>query len=232
MGNRLYGIIGALLGLFLFFLGVGAFGGDDEVKCGSQVMEPGETCRETKNGKTTVRSYEEQRDDNERTMLALAVIGPIITVGSFLLFGPRIRRGGGPVPPGDPSIPAQYRRREPPPRPSAQRLLNRHAIREGYPPPYPEALPPDDPYFRRQNPHQPYPPQPPQPYGQPPQPYGHQPQGQPPRPYGRQPPPPPAQPPAPPGQQYPPQQPYGGPGYGQPPHPPQQPPPPPGPQGY
>jgi hypothetical protein len=207
MTDRFYQVLGVIVGAGMFVGGLVLSTGD-EVKCGQRVMRPGDVCTTVKGGSVTERSYEEQRSADNRIYIAGMIIGPIVAVGSLVVF----RRGGGggggrrlPQRPGDPAIPPMFRRAPHPPRPRFQRTLNERAMEQGYPPPYPEQLPPGHPYLQQQHqqpPHgpahggqPPYPPQQPPHGGQPPYP-----------PHGGQPPYPPQQPPY--GGQ-PPQPPYG-----------------------
>lgn len=58
-------VIGLIAGLLL--LAVGALNlADNEVNYGKEVIQPGEACQTTRDGRTVERTYEEQRSENRR----------------------------------------------------------------------------------------------------------------------------------------------------------------------
>lgn len=179
MRSMFYGVLGIIIGIGLFVGGV-ASSGDNEVKCGSRTMSPGDTCTTIRNGSSTERSYAEQKSKNGREGVIMMIIGPLVAIGGVVLLAGssmgRRRRVHHPA--------HQAAHGAPPPAP--------YGAHPAHPAPYPPAAPA-------------YPPAPPaaQP-AYPPAPPAAQP-GYPPAPSPAQPgyPPPPAQP-------YPPQPPPGG----------------------
>ena len=77
IGNR-YGLL--ILGLIA--LGVGIFlMSETEVKCGSNVMKPGDVCTTTRKGVSTDRTFDEQKSSNELTAKIVTGVGGAMTLG-------------------------------------------------------------------------------------------------------------------------------------------------------
>ncbi|GAA4235829.1 hypothetical protein GCM10022254_43980 [Actinomadura meridiana] len=191
MRAKFYGVLGILVGIILFFAGV-VTSGDDEVKCGSQTMSPGDICKTTSDGSSVERSYDEQKSQNGRESIIMMIVGPVVGLGGLVLLlgssGSRRRHRAHRVayPPaahGAPPPPGHY---GPPPAPHAAAPHAAHVhppaapayppAQPGYPPAqpayppaaqpgYPPVPPPAQPGYPP--PAQPYPPQPP-PGGYPP----------------------------------------------------------------
>jgi hypothetical protein len=93
-----------LLSIYRFGIGVIAglgmliFGGlalaDSAVKCGSKVMQPGDSCESTRKGITTTRTYDEQRSYTHRTGIIMTAAGPVVVLvcGAALVGSVRRRR--------------------------------------------------------------------------------------------------------------------------------------------
>lgn len=120
----------------------------DEVKCGSKVMQPGDSC--TTSGKRSgskTRSYEEQRDSNKNTSWIMGGVGAALALGGGIWLLVALSKGSG-----------QRRTPPPPPYPGAP-----YGGGQPYPPqPYPAPYPQPQPY-------------PQQGYGYPPPQYGQHP---------------------------------------------------------
>jgi hypothetical protein len=52
-----------------------------DVSCGPQKMSQGDICDTTSKGKTTERTYDEQKKDNQRTGYIMAGVGGVILLG-------------------------------------------------------------------------------------------------------------------------------------------------------
>ncbi|MBP2475270.1 putative membrane protein [Crossiella equi] len=79
-------ILMCVVGVILFFVGFSERN-STEVTCGSQVMSPGDQCTTTRKGRSTTRSYAEQRDSDKAGGLAMMFIGPgLVALGGFLAF--------------------------------------------------------------------------------------------------------------------------------------------------
>ncbi|KMS88145.1 hypothetical protein [Prauserella rugosa] len=80
--ERIQAVGCAIVGVGMIVLGIFSLN-DDEVMCGSQAMEAGEVCEETKNGEVTAeRGLEEQADDNTLTGWLITGGGVAMIVGS------------------------------------------------------------------------------------------------------------------------------------------------------
>jgi hypothetical protein len=94
--------IGLIAGLCMLVFGVLALT-DSTVKCGGDVMSPGDTCTTTRKGVTTERTYDEQLAANRRTGLITTAGGPVVALfcGALLVGAIRKRRArsdlAGPV---------------------------------------------------------------------------------------------------------------------------------------
>jgi hypothetical protein len=89
---RLYRIvIGLIAGLGL--LVVGALNlSDTAVKCGSEVMQPGGVCSNTRKGVTTERTYDQQQSYNRRIGVFSVGGGLVVTVVSGTLLARTVRK--------------------------------------------------------------------------------------------------------------------------------------------
>jgi hypothetical protein len=88
-----YGI-GVIAGLGMLIFG-GLALADGAVKCGSKVMQPGDSCESTrKEGITTTRTYDEQRSYSRRTGVIMTAAGPVVVLvcGAALVGSIRKRR--------------------------------------------------------------------------------------------------------------------------------------------
>ena len=88
MKNIIWATLGVLLGLFLFIAGIVGKNGD--VKCGSEVMRPGNTCV-TIGGGGGSRDYDAQKSKNERTGWIEIGIGAVFLVGGGVWLVAEIR---------------------------------------------------------------------------------------------------------------------------------------------
>ena len=84
---------GAIAGLGMLIVGALLLT-DSQVKCGSKVMQPGETCTATRKGITTERIYDEQRSYNHRIGMYTTAGGPVVLLvcGAGLVIAVRKRR--------------------------------------------------------------------------------------------------------------------------------------------
>ncbi len=95
LGNR-FGAVA--LGLGILAVAVFALGGPD-VKCGGEVMRPGDECVQVRKGKTTTRSYDEQKTLDERFRYGAFVVGGALLVGGLTMIGVRaVRRRAADAP--------------------------------------------------------------------------------------------------------------------------------------
>ena len=85
--------IGVIAGLGMLIVGALLLT-DSQVKCGSKVLQPGQTCTTTRKGVTTERTYEEQRSYNHRIGVFTTAGGPVVLLvcGAGLVFSVRKRR--------------------------------------------------------------------------------------------------------------------------------------------
>jgi hypothetical protein len=77
IGNR-YGLL--ILGLIALGIGIYLMGQTD-VKCGSEVMSPGDICETTRKGVSTESTYEEQKSSNQLSAKILTGVGGAMTLG-------------------------------------------------------------------------------------------------------------------------------------------------------
>jgi len=65
-----------------------------EPSCGGQAMSRGDTCRETRNGTTTERTFDEQKGQNQQGNYIGIGFGAVIAAGAifFAVAGARNRR--------------------------------------------------------------------------------------------------------------------------------------------
>ncbi|MEU0542529.1 hypothetical protein ABZ319_21905 [Nocardia sp. NPDC005978] len=108
--NVLSYVLSIVIGCALLFGGVSTLSDDGTVKCGSRVMSPGDTCDTTRKGRTTTRTYDEQKDSNGSTPWILFGIGTLMIVGGGFMLVREIRRGSGntPNPPSGGGAPNPY----------------------------------------------------------------------------------------------------------------------------
>jgi hypothetical protein len=135
--NSVYGVLGIVVGIGLFLIGIATMPGDT-VKCGGRVMSQGDTCTTIRKGRATNRSFDEQKSKDSRESVIMMIVGPVLAVGCGVVFlGPAVKRRrqvayGAHPGPGAPGAPPGY-----PPGPP------------GYspgPPVQPGAYPPASPY--------------------------------------------------------------------------------------
>jgi hypothetical protein len=101
--NIFWGAVGVLIGIVLSIFGV--IGLTSDVKCGDQVMKPGDTCVSVGNGGGT-RNYDEQKSKNERLDWISLGAGVLFVAGSTWLVVSGVRdrrRRAAPVPPPEAS---------------------------------------------------------------------------------------------------------------------------------
>jgi hypothetical protein len=86
-------VIGLIAGLGMLVFGALALA-DSTVKCGEDVMQPGDTCTTSRRGVTTDRTYDEQNAQNRRIGLIMTVGGPVVALvfGGLLVGAVRKRR--------------------------------------------------------------------------------------------------------------------------------------------
>jgi hypothetical protein len=84
LGRFIFNRIGAVvIGALFVIVGLVAFSGS-QVKCGSEVMSPGDICTATSNGNSVDRTYDEQKSDNQRTQYIILAVGGVIIVGGII----------------------------------------------------------------------------------------------------------------------------------------------------
>jgi hypothetical protein len=85
--------IGVIAGLGMLIVG-GLLLTDNQVKCGSKAIQPGQTCTTTRKGVTTERTYDEQRSYNHRIGVFTTAAGPVVLLvcGAGLVISVRRRR--------------------------------------------------------------------------------------------------------------------------------------------
>ncbi|WP_067531807.1 hypothetical protein [Nocardia crassostreae] len=115
-----------VIGCALLVGGVVTLGdsGSGKVMCGNREMHPGDTCTTTRKGKTTERSYDEQKESNGWTPWILFGIGGLLAVGGAVMLIGEFKRspgggGGGSNGPG-PGMPPQFPPNQPYPQPGPQ----------------------------------------------------------------------------------------------------------------
>lgn len=91
--------IGLIAGLGMLVFGALALS-QSEVKCGADVIQPGQPCTTTRRGVTTERTYDQQNAQNRRIGIIATVAGPIVAIVSgVLLVGAVRQRRSSPTPP-------------------------------------------------------------------------------------------------------------------------------------
>jgi hypothetical protein len=89
---RLYrSVIGLIAGLGLLVVGVLNLS-DTAVKCGSEVMRPGDACSSARKGVTTERTYDQQQSYNRRIGVFSVGGGLVVTVVSGALLVGTVRK--------------------------------------------------------------------------------------------------------------------------------------------
>ncbi len=85
MLNRLiFNRIGALvIGVIVLAVGFYLFSATD-VKCGDDVMQPGDTCITTTDGKSVERNYDEQKKENALVSYITLGVGGVILAGGVI----------------------------------------------------------------------------------------------------------------------------------------------------
>ncbi|WP_026341020.1 hypothetical protein [Actinomadura atramentaria] len=124
MKRWLYGVLGVVLGIGLFVGGI-ATRGSSEVKCGDQVMSPGDTCRTFSHGSSTTRGYEDQKSQNGHEAVMMMIFGPLVFLGGLVFLGEAAgvrRRLKSPAPAGyaPHATPQPYPQPGPVPNPAPQ----------------------------------------------------------------------------------------------------------------
>lgn len=89
MQGFLYGILCAVIGAFMLFIGF--VSGGDQVMCGSSPMEPGDTCQVLEEGGAE-RTYEEQKQKNSTQNLWMFGLGGVMIVGAWCGSGSQWQR--------------------------------------------------------------------------------------------------------------------------------------------
>ncbi|RZS41278.1 hypothetical protein EV193_103600 [Herbihabitans rhizosphaerae] len=83
MGSIIKWFLAGVIGLGMIVGGIVMLS-DDTVKCGSQTMREGQSCKETsRGGSTKERDVDEQRSDNKSTGWLLTGFGSLLTLGGF-----------------------------------------------------------------------------------------------------------------------------------------------------
>jgi len=103
IGNRwgalIVGAVALVIGLVLMQ--------SSEVKCGSQMMSPGDICQVTKRGNTTERTYDEQKSSGKTTAYIITGVGALLIIGGGVAFVLRMRRrSADPAPAPAPTAPS------------------------------------------------------------------------------------------------------------------------------
>ncbi|UFS94817.1 hypothetical protein [Nocardia huaxiensis] len=80
-------ILAIVLGIGMIFGGFVSLNDSKsgKVTCGSREMHPGDTCQTTRKGKTTTRTYEEQKESDSNLHWFLFGIGTIMAIGGGVL---------------------------------------------------------------------------------------------------------------------------------------------------
>jgi hypothetical protein len=166
-------VFALVIGIMLA-LATGADVSDDVIKCGSEIMYPGDVCEETRGGATTdTQTYEEMKESSEARTRMFETWGRWVFLGVGLLLATAGLTG----------ILATRKRRAAAAAAQPQAVVPQAAPHHGMPPqfvppqrmpnaPYPQApnqqYPQHPPYHQQMPPQQPYPPQqqyPPQGFG-------------------------------------------------------------------
>lgn len=84
LGRFIFNRIGALVIGALFIVAALVFFSGADVKCGSDVMTPSDVCVETKNGKSSERTYDEQKQTNELSRNVGLGLGGVILIGGVI----------------------------------------------------------------------------------------------------------------------------------------------------
>src|SRR5690349_4415170 len=144
----IYGILGIIIGIVLFFAAIGTLSNPGQVTCGGQTMSEGDVCDHYRNGvQTGTSDYKQEKQSNQNGAIFMLILGPLMVIGSaFMLFSGSRRRS--------PSYPmrAQVNRQ---PQPGA------YPPAGYYPPPQPGVYPPPT-YYPPKQPGGAPPPYPPQ----------------------------------------------------------------------
>lgn len=85
MRNKVLAAVVVVLGVLMVVGGVTSLS-SDHVRCAGKSMHAGDTCREVhrRSGRTSKRSYSEQRDNNHQSGLVEVGIGSVLTVGGIV----------------------------------------------------------------------------------------------------------------------------------------------------
>ena len=96
MNNR-FGV--TIFGAVILAVGISMLGQSD-VTCGGRTMQPGDECVETRKGKSTTRSYDEQKQHDSLIGWGALLAGAGMTIGGVarIVVVARRRRDGAPDP--------------------------------------------------------------------------------------------------------------------------------------
>lgn len=152
-------------------IGAGADVSDDVIKCGSEIMGPGDVCEETRGGTTVeTRTYDEMKESSEARARMFETWGRWALLGGGLvlaiagltgILATRRRRAAAAAQPQgrQPQFAPPQPMRNAPYQPNAPHVP--HQQNASYPPnaPYPQQMPPQQRVPQQPYPQQPYPPQ-------------------------------------------------------------------------
>jgi hypothetical protein len=146
----IYGVLGIIIGIVLFFAAISTLSNPGQVTCGGQTMSQGDTCEHYRNGvQTGTSDYEQEKQNNQNGGIFMVILGPLMVIGSIFLLRSGLKRqptsysvrtqayrppqpGAYPPPP---SYPSQQPGAYPPQQPGAYPPA-------GYPPQQPGGAPP------------------------------------------------------------------------------------------
>ncbi|GAB10104.1 hypothetical protein GOARA_052_00030 [Gordonia araii NBRC 100433] len=82
-------IAGTVIGVFLLVIGIGLLANDGAPDCGGRKMSRDDTCVTTKRGKSTTRTYDQQKSSDRGAGIGMVVVGGLMALGSggFLIAG-------------------------------------------------------------------------------------------------------------------------------------------------
>jgi hypothetical protein len=84
-------VVGLVAGLGLIVVGVLNLS-DSAVKCGAEVIQQGDTCTTTRKGKSTDRTYDQQRSENRRIGVLSSGGGVVVTLVTGVLLAGAVRK--------------------------------------------------------------------------------------------------------------------------------------------
>jgi hypothetical protein len=100
--NIFYGILGVIIGIFLFCLGCYTLSNPGQVTCGGEAMSQGDTCNHYQNGQMTGSSdYTQQQQNNTNEGWVMIGVGALMFIGGMIVLpggrsGPPTIRGSTP----------------------------------------------------------------------------------------------------------------------------------------